>query len=288
MPGRADPSACATSSAFETIVTGYGLTEATGIATMCRHDDDPETIAHTVGPAAPRRRGADRRRRRQRGAHRRAGRGRGARLQRDARLLRRPEATAEAIDADGWLHTGDVGVLDDAGNLTITDRIKDMFIVGGFNAYPAEIEKADARAPGRRAGRGRRRARRAHGRGGHGVRRADDRGTRSTATSCIAWCREHMANYKVPRYVEVVDALPLNASGKVLKYELRQRGREALTSRLRLRWRRGLAVGRSHRVDDLAAPRRCRPSGNGSRMRRRGRIDDRRDRRLRGTSNGGA
>ena len=49
-------------------------------------------------------------------------------------------ATAEAIDADGWLHTGDIGVMDDAGNVTITDRVKDMYVVGGFNAYPAEIE----------------------------------------------------------------------------------------------------------------------------------------------------
>ena len=59
-----------------------------------------------------------------------------------------PEATAEAIDADGWLHTGDVGVMDDAGNVRITDRKKDMFIVGGFNAYPAEIEGVLRRHPG--------------------------------------------------------------------------------------------------------------------------------------------
>ena len=83
-----------------------------------------------------------------------------------------PEATAEAIDADGWLHTGDVGVIDERGNLRITDRMKDMFIVGGFNAYPAEIENMILRPPGGRAGRGRRRPRRAHGRGRHGVRRA--------------------------------------------------------------------------------------------------------------------
>ena len=59
-----------------------------------------------------------------------------------------PEATAEAIDADGWLHTGDVGALDEAGNLTITDRLKDMYISGGFNVYPAEVEQALARLDG--------------------------------------------------------------------------------------------------------------------------------------------
>ena len=77
-----------------------------------------------------------------------------------------PEKTAEAIDADGWLHTGDIGVMDDRGYIDITDRKKDMFIFGGFNAYPAEIESILLRAPGRRPGRGGRRARRADGRGG--------------------------------------------------------------------------------------------------------------------------
>ena len=59
-----------------------------------------------------------------------------------------PAATAEAIDADGWLHTGDVGRLDEAGNLTITDRLKDMYICGGFNVYPAEVEQALMRLDG--------------------------------------------------------------------------------------------------------------------------------------------
>ena len=83
--------------------------------------------------------------------HRTSRRGRvpGARAERDARLPRRPErATAEAIDADGWLHTGDVGTLDEAGYLTITDRLKDMYICGGFNVYPAEVEQALARLDG--------------------------------------------------------------------------------------------------------------------------------------------
>src|SRR6201999_3472070 len=59
-----------------------------------------------------------------------------------------PEATAAAIDGDGWLHTGDVGRVDEAGNLTITDRLKDMYISGGFNVSPAEVEQVLARLDG--------------------------------------------------------------------------------------------------------------------------------------------
>jgi acyl-CoA synthetase (AMP-forming)/AMP-acid ligase II len=142
--------------------------------------------------------------------------------------LDNPAATAEAIDDDGWLHTGDVAVSDENGNITITDRKKDMFIVGGFNAYPAEIENIMNRhagvaqvaivgVPDARLGE---------------VAMAfviPTAGTTLDTDELIAWCREHMANYKVPRYVEVVDALPLNASGKVLKYDLRERGAKAVT-----------------------------------------------------------
>jgi len=59
-----------------------------------------------------------------------------------------PAATRAAIDAGGWLHTGDIGRLDDSGNLTITDRLKDMYICGGFNVYPAEVEQVLARLDG--------------------------------------------------------------------------------------------------------------------------------------------
>jgi acyl-CoA synthetase (AMP-forming)/AMP-acid ligase II len=135
-----------------------------------------------------------------------------------------PEATAATIDADGWLHTGDVGILDERGNLRITDRTKDMFIAGGFNAYPAEIENIIMRHPGvaqvavvgvpdERLGE---------------VGMAfvvPRRNAALDAEELIAWCRVEMANYKVPRHVRVVDALPLNASGKVLKYQLRQENR---------------------------------------------------------------
>ena len=127
-----------------------------------------------------------------------------------------PAATAEAIDEDGWLHTGDVGVLDEAGNLSITDRLKDMYICGGFNVYPAEVEQVLARmdgvadvavvgTPDERMGE---------------VGTAYVVGT-AAPDDVIAFAKERLANFKVPRYVEVVDALPRNLSGKVLKNELR-------------------------------------------------------------------
>jgi len=135
-----------------------------------------------------------------------------------------PEATAEVIDADGWLHTGDVGVMDGHGYVRITDRTKDMFIVGGFNAYPAEIENmvnehpavgsvAVVCVPDARMGE-------------VGYAFVIPRlNANIEPDELIAWCREKMANYKVPRYVEIVDAFPLNASGKVLKFELRERAK---------------------------------------------------------------
>jgi len=133
-----------------------------------------------------------------------------------------PQATAEALTEDGWLRTGDVGVLDEAGNLKITDRIKDMFIVGGFNAYPAEIENvmsghpeiaqvAVVGVPDARLGE-------------VGYAFVIPRGGRQPGPAeIIAWCRGQMANFKVPRHVEIVTALPLSPSGKVLKFELRER-----------------------------------------------------------------
>jgi acyl-CoA synthetase (AMP-forming)/AMP-acid ligase II len=209
---------------FETIVTGYGLTEATGIATMCRHDDDPETIATTAGRAIP---GIEVQVVDEKGIE--VARGepgevvvRGYNVMQG--FIHDPEATAEAIDADGWLHTGDIGVMDARGNLRITDRTKDMFIVGGFNAYPAEIENMINEHPGV---------------GQVAVVGVPDErmgevgwafvvprlNAQVTPDQLIAWCRDKMANYKVPRHVEIVEALPLNASGKVLKYELRERAR---------------------------------------------------------------
>ncbi|MEY2417845.1 MAG: HIP---CoA ligase [Actinomycetota bacterium] len=191
---------------YENIVTAYGLTESTGVVSICRPGDDDETIATTSGCAIP---------------------DTEVRIAENGEILVRgynvmsgyfedPAATAEAIDADGWLHTGDIGTMDERGYLKITDRLKDMFIVGGFNAYPAEIENVlichpDVRqvavvgVPDERLGEV----------GVAFVVGAVD------GDGLIEWARERMANYKVPRRVIVVDALPLNASGKVLKHQLR-------------------------------------------------------------------
>ena len=199
---------------FEEVITAYGLTECTGMATACRKGDPDEVIATTSGRAIP---GVEVRVDAETGQP-------GEVLVRGYNVMKGywddPEATAEAIDADGWLHTGDVGILDAAGNLTITDRIKDMYVVGGFNAYPAEIEQvlvthegiseaAVIGVPDERMGE---------------VGKAfviPRSGASVTPEDVIAFAKERLANYKVPRYVEVVDALPKNATGKVTKNVLR-------------------------------------------------------------------
>jgi HIP---CoA ligase len=208
---------------FRTVLTAYGLTESTGTVSMCRQDDDPVTVATTSGRAIPDTEvvvvDAD-------GRSLPAGEP-GEVLVRGYNVMREyfddPVATAEAIDPAGWLHTGDIGVLDERGNVQITDRLKDMYVVGGFNAYPAEIEQTLA---------------------GHdavsevaviGVpdERMGEVGkayviTRPGATlepgELISWARERLANYKVPRFVDVVTELPRNASGKVRKGDLRAHG----------------------------------------------------------------
>jgi acyl-CoA synthetase (AMP-forming)/AMP-acid ligase II len=205
---------------FESFGTGYGLTENSGSATMTRPTDEFETVATTSGrpianvelaivdadgtelpPGSP-----------------------GEILLRGPNVMRGyyndPEATAEAIDSDGWLHTGDVGVVDAAGNLKVTDRIKDMLIVGGFNVYPAEVESVLSGHPAvvhvavvgvddERLGE---------------VGRAfvvRSPGDPTTGEELIAWTRERMANFKVPRSVEFLDELPMTPSGKVQKHRLR-------------------------------------------------------------------
>ncbi len=210
---------------FETVITGYGLTESTGVATMCRHDDDPETVSTTSGRAID---GVEVQVVGPDGSQRPRGSAgeiviRGYNVM--AGYLDDSTGTAEAVDADGWLHTGDVGVMDEAGYIDITDRLKDMFITGGFNVYPAEVEALMATHPGigEVAVVGV-----AHERLGEVgcafvVPAPGTAPSESWETDIEAWCRDRMANYKAPHHVELIDELPRNASGKVLKYELRQR-----------------------------------------------------------------
>jgi len=209
---------------FDTVITGYGLTEATGVVTMCRAGDDPVRIATTSGRAID---GVEVAVVDNTNASQPPGTPgevvcRGYNVMRG--YLDDPEATAETIDANGWLHTGDIGVLDADGYLRITDRLKDMFIVGGFNAYPAEIENTLSDHPGvaQVAVVGMPDDRLGEVGWAWVVPRRDAGADPDALASDITdWAREHLANYKVPRRVVVVDTLPTNASGKVLKYELR-------------------------------------------------------------------
>ena len=213
---------------FKTIITGYGLSEACGTVSMCRQGDDPETIANFSGRAIP-----DTELRIVDDDDNEVPRGTpGEVVTRGYHIMKgyfdEPAETAAVIDADGWLHTGDIGVMDDRGYIQITDRKKDMFISGGFNAYPAEVENALLRHP-------------AVGQVavvGVPDERLGEVGMafvvpRQSAcldpAEVLSFARDQMANYKVPRYLEVVDELPLNAMGKVLKYELRRRARSIVT-----------------------------------------------------------
>lgn len=212
---------------FETVLTAYGLTEGCGTSTMARRDDSPEIVANTSGRAIP-------------GVETKVvdADGRSVAANHDGELLIRgynvmlgyfedKAATRTAIGRGGWLHTGDVARMDKAGNITITDRLKDMFTVGGFNAYPAEIEASLRACPGV---------------GQLAVIGVPD--PRMGEVGCVflvrpqgaalsddgmfvevvlSFAKEQMANYKVPRVGYVIDALPLNATGKVDKGALRKR-----------------------------------------------------------------
>ncbi|MBO8199757.1 fatty acid--CoA ligase family protein [Streptomyces smyrnaeus] len=207
-----------------TVLTAYGLTEASGTVTMCRRGDPAQVVAGTSGRAIP---GTEVKVVASSGAEQPPGTP-GEVLVRGYHVMsgyyEEPGETAEVLTPDGWLHTGDVGVMDADGNLRITDRIKDMFIVGGFNAYPAEIEQLLARHPGiaEVAVVGIPDPRLGEVAKAFAVRHP---GATVTADDLIAWSRREMANYKVPQEVEFVAELPRNASGKVVKTRLRETAR---------------------------------------------------------------
>ena len=207
---------------FEVVVTAYGLTESCGVVSICRADDSAERISHTSGRAMD---GVEMKLVDVQGKEVATGDEgeiwfRGFNVMQG--YLDNPEETALAITADGWLKTGDVGVMDEDGYVRITDRIKDMFIVGGFNTYPAEIENILSSMPGvaRAAVIGVPDERMGEVARAFIVRAAD---ADIDEAQVIAWSRENMANYKVPRAVRFLNEFPMNAGGKVLKNELRDR-----------------------------------------------------------------
>lgn len=203
---------------IELVLTAYGLTECGGLATMCAPSDSAAIVATTSGKPISKTELCiclD-------GDMTHAANVQGEICLRGYHVMagywNDIKATQTAIDRDGWLHTGDLGQLDDAGNLRITGRLKDMYICGGFNCYPAEIEAiivthpeisevAIVGVPDERMGE---------------VGCAFVRGPALDFDDShfINWCRTHMANYKVPRYVQVVQSFPMNASNKILKHEL--------------------------------------------------------------------
>ncbi len=207
---------------FDSVLTAFGMTECV-VATMCRIGDDAALVADSCGPAVP---GLEVRIARPGGNDALPAGEEGELLLRGDTVmlgyLDDPEATAEAVDADGWLHTGDIGRVDERGYLKVTDRLKDMYICGGFNVYPAEVEQALARldgvvesavvgVPDERMGEV----------GKAFVVRRD--GAALTAEDVMDFARERLANFKVPREVEFVDELPRNLAGKVLKRDLRSK-----------------------------------------------------------------
>lgn len=214
---------------FRSILTGYGLTEA-GTCTGSRPEDDEETIATTAGRAMAGLEvivaGADGKEV-ERGST-------GELLVRGYSVMQGylddPAATAAAIDDRGFLHTGDLATMDERGYVRIVGRSKDMLIVGGFNVYPAEVENTllGHAAIGQVAV----------------VGLPDERlgetpvafvvpaaGAEFDGAAIIRWARERLANYKVPRHVVAIAALPTNATGKVVKDELRTRAATELRSR---------------------------------------------------------
>lgn len=204
---------------FEVVVTAYGLTESCGVVTICRPEDSAECISHTSGRAMD---GVEVKIVDRDGNAVSAGTDgeiwcRGFNVMQE--YFDNPRATTDAITADGWLKTGDIGVMDDDGYVRITGRLKEMFIVGGFNCYPAEIENLLCDMPGiaRAAVIGVFDERLGEVARAYLVR---DSGAAVDEAAVIEWSREQMANYKVPRAVVFLDELPINAGGKVDKNAL--------------------------------------------------------------------
>ena len=205
---------------FETIITGYGLTETTGTVSMCRYDDDPETIANFSGRAIP-----DTELRIVDPTGRELPPGEpGEVVTRGYHLMpgyyADPEATAATIDADGWLHTGDIGHVDADGFWYVVDRLKELIKYKGFQVPPAELEAlllthpavADCAVigvPDEEAGE---------------LPKAFvvlKPGAEVSTEDLQEFVAGHVASYKQIRIVEFTEAIPKSPSGKILRRLLR-------------------------------------------------------------------
>lgn len=206
---------------FEVVVTAYGMTETSGFVSICRPDDPAEIISGSSGRAME-------------GVIVKIVDAEGNELPRGETgeiwvkgynvmqgYFGDQAATEETMSADGFLKTGDVGNMDAEGYIDITDRIKDMIISGGFNVYPAEIENSISSIKGVMQVAVIGVADERMGEVGRAFVVAES-GTELKVDDITAFCKANMANYKVPRSVELIDAMPMNASGKILKTELRK------------------------------------------------------------------
>ncbi len=206
---------------FRTVAQAYGLTECV-VATLSRPGESLEHAKQTTGPAVAgiEIRIVD--------AHNRelpTGTDGEIVLRGDNLMLGYfddPEATRSAIDDDGWFHTGDIGLLDEHGCLKITDRLKDMFIVGGFNVYPAEIENVLRQHPAVNESAVVGIDDELMGSVGRAyVALLQDADPVPSADDLAAFCKSRLANYKLPREFVIVNDFPRNGTGKIMKSELR-------------------------------------------------------------------
>ncbi|MFH1350967.1 MAG: AMP-binding protein [Pseudomonadota bacterium] len=212
------------------LVAGYGMTENSGGTALTQSGDPPEVIATTVGKPLPdvEIKIVDPE------TNQDLGREREGELCTRGYLImkgyyRMPEETSKIMDDKGWFHTGDLGTITREGNLRITGRLKDMFISGGTNVSPSEIENFIYKHP---------KVKQVSVVGVPDERMGEvgmafiilKNGEKSQPEEIIEFCKGKIANYKIPKYIEFLDELPLNAVGKVQKFKLREYGTKKIQS----------------------------------------------------------
>jgi len=192
------------------VVVRYTSTEAS-VSTGTRIDDDDEIVANTVGRPAP---NVELRVEAEPGSV-------GEVLLRSRAMMRRywkdPVTTAATIDDDGWLHTGDLGSLDRAGNLSLVGRRVEMYIRGGYNVYPAEVEEVLGEHPEVASAAVVGIPDPILGQIGAAAVIPVDARRPPSLDDLKSWCRERLANYKAPDRLRIVEELPTNAMAKVVK-----------------------------------------------------------------------